>query len=82
MYIDIFPVMKLIYLKSEKGIKIFGVKMKTLVLLLVKEFNPDIIYVSGWTNKKYKIISKYFMNNNIPTILGMDNQWKAIFINI
>lgn len=66
-------------LKSEKGIKIFnnGNENAKTLLSNLKKFNPDIIYVSGWTNKKYKIISKYFMKNNIPTILGMDNQWKG-----
>ena len=40
-------------LKSEKGIKIFSVDNENAEVLLsdLKKFNPDIIYVSGWTNK-------------------------------
>ena len=66
-------------LKSEKGIKIFSVDNKNTEVLLsdLKKFNPDIIFVSGWTNKKYLEIARYFSIKNIPTILGMDNQWKG-----
>jgi len=41
---------------------------------MVEEFEPDIICVSGWTDKGYKAVGKQF-KTKIPVIVGLDNQW-------
>lgn len=43
---------------------------------LVQNISPDIILCSGWIDKNYlSVCKKYFQK--IPTVLTMDNQWKA-----
>lgn len=42
---------------------------------LSKEFNPDMLYVSGWGDKRYLKLALYFKGLNLPVITGMDNQW-------
>ncbi len=46
------------------------------LLALTKKINPDIIYSSGWGDKKYLKVCKYF-KGGIPTIVGFDNHWKG-----
>ncbi|WP_067149703.1 glycosyltransferase [Pseudotamlana agarivorans] len=40
-----------------------------------EEFKPHIIYISGWTDKRYLKIAKHYKKQGIPVITGMDNQW-------
>ncbi|WP_282039395.1 glycosyltransferase family 4 protein [Saccharicrinis aurantiacus] len=66
-------------LNSEEGIEINNQSDFELAALQVKikEFNPDMIYISGWVNKKYLAIAKSYKSKGIPTITGLDNQWKG-----
>ena len=41
-----------------------------------KMINPSIILCSGWLDRNYLNIVKYY-NKKIPTVLLFDNQWKA-----
>lgn len=44
----------------------------------VSNLNPSIIYSSGWVDKGYlKVCKKY--KNQIPVIVGFDNQWTGSF---
>lgn len=64
-------------LKSEEGIKIFdgdGLSLNELKLLAT-DFSPDLIYVSGWTDKRYLSLAKEYRSESLPVILGMDNHW-------
>ncbi len=47
---------------------------KELLNLAVK-INPDLIIVSGWTEKTYLYIAHKFHKKNIPAVLFFDNQW-------
>ncbi len=38
--------------------------------------SPDIIIISGWTDKAYLKTAKYF-KGKIPTVLTLDNHWTA-----
>ena len=38
--------------------------------------NPSLIFCSGWIDRNYLKIMKYY-NKKIPTVLLFDNQWKA-----
>lgn len=41
---------------------------------LAKMIMPDLIFSSGWVDKGYVAVCKYFYGK-IPTITGMDNHW-------
>ena len=43
----------------------------------IARFSPDIIFISGWTNKKYLNLAKAYKNKGLPVIVGMDNHWKG-----
>lgn len=65
-------------LESEEGITILNEDAYSIAALeeSVKTFAPDLIYVSGWTNKNYLSIAKQYKAKGIPCITGLDNQWK------
>ncbi|MBL4652376.1 MAG: glycosyltransferase family 4 protein [Flavobacteriales bacterium] len=44
------------------------------LLSFVKSINPDKIVCSGWVDKAYLTVCKYY-KNSIPTILTIDNHW-------
>ena len=46
------------------------------LLNLSKMINPSLILCSGWVDRNYLNIVKYY-NQKIPTVLLFDNQWKA-----
>ena len=46
------------------------------LLHLSKIINPSLILCSGWVDRNYLKIVKYY-NKKIPTVLLFDNQWKA-----
>lgn len=62
---------------SEEGIEITDGDNLTVKELksLAFNFNPDLLYVSGWADKRYLKIALAFKKQNIPVITGMDNQW-------
>ncbi|MFC3414180.1 glycosyltransferase [Algoriphagus hitonicola] len=64
-------------LQSEPGIEILdGDDLDAnSLMLLAKEYNPDIIYLAGWGDKRFTAVGKYFKAKGKPVILGMDNQW-------
>lgn len=41
------------------------------------QFNPDIVYVAGWSDKDYLRIARNFKRSGIPVICGLDNPWKG-----
>jgi len=41
----------------------------------VNKFDPQVIYIAGWTDKGYLKSSKTFRKSGIPVISGMDAQW-------
>lgn len=45
------------------------------IVQIAKEFNPDLVYVSGWHCKEFKKICRAL--NSIPRLLFMDNQWRG-----
>ena len=64
---------------SEEGIEIIdGDNLKTKdIEQKSAAFNPDLVYVSGWTDKRYRYLAKKYRDLNLPVILGMDNHWKG-----
>jgi glycosyltransferase involved in cell wall biosynthesis len=62
---------------SEEGIEIIdGDKLSVSELQsLAVNFNPEVLYVSGWADKRYLKLAIVFKKQNIPVITGMDNQW-------
>ncbi|MBR9921973.1 MAG: glycosyltransferase [Bacteroidetes bacterium] len=62
---------KKIKLLSEDG------KNEAELTALATAFNPNLIYVAGWADKRYNSIVQNFRKKNIPVILGMDNPWKG-----
>ncbi len=66
-------------LNTEKGIKIIngdGLDVDELQKITL-DFNPDLIYCSGWKDKRFLKIALYYRKQHHPVILGMDNQWKG-----
>lgn len=64
-------------IKSELGIRIIngdGISFKELTDT-AREFNPSILYLSGWSDKRYLKLSLHYKKFGLPTILAMDNQW-------
>jgi glycosyltransferase involved in cell wall biosynthesis len=64
-------------IESELGIKIIdgdGVSFDELEKLS-KEFQPDLLYISGWTDKRYLKLALHYKSLELPVITGMDNQW-------
>lgn len=49
------------------------------MIKLVEKINPNIIFVSGWMDKKYLKIAAKFKNKNIPVVVGSDTQWESTF---
>jgi glycosyltransferase involved in cell wall biosynthesis len=59
-----------------KAIKVYEKSDFTFPQLkqLVKEFNPDLIYTSGWMDKEYTKICRFY-RKSIPIITAFDNKW-------
>ncbi|MDB4273904.1 glycosyltransferase [Algibacter sp.] len=62
---------------SEPGINILdGDALSSAELLvLAKEFQPDVLYLSGWTDTRYLKLALHYKTLGLPVITGMDNQW-------
>ena len=64
-------------IKSEPGIRIIngdGINLDGLEKIS-KEFQPDVLYLSGWTDSRYIKLALHYKKLGLPTITGMDNQW-------
>lgn len=62
---------------SQEGIEIVDgdhLSVHDLQSLAIN-FKPDLLYVSGWADKRYLKLALHFKKQNIPVIAGMDNQW-------
>lgn len=64
-------------IESESGISIINGDGFTLDKLekISKEFQPDVLYLSGWTDSRYIKLALQYKKLGLPTITGMDNQW-------
>ena len=64
--------------KSEKNLKIYNESnfKKNEILEKAAAFKPDLVYVSGWKNKKYLFLAKKYKLKGINVVLTMDNHWK------
>jgi glycosyltransferase involved in cell wall biosynthesis len=47
---------------------------ETALASFCQDFNPDVIYVSGWIDKKYLSAARAF-KKKVPVVLGMDTPW-------
>ena len=63
--------------KDEPGIRLYDANSMNRDELL--EFcigeEPDMLYVCGWSNRKYIKVAEYFRKKLVPTICGIDNPW-------
>ena len=68
-------------IESEMGIKVIDDDKLTFeaILILSKVYNPDLLYVAGWSDKRYLKVALYYKECNISTIVGVDNQWLGSF---
>jgi glycosyltransferase involved in cell wall biosynthesis len=64
-------------IESEAGIEICDYNTKEILKIQaqITDFKPDVIYVSGWSNKDYLKIVKVYKTKGLPVVAGMDNQW-------
>lgn len=62
--------------EATQGIKTYSIKdfNRNSLLLLAKDISPDILLVSGWGNKDYLSVAKFF-RKKIPVVLNMDNHY-------
>lgn len=42
----------------------------------LRDFNPDIVLISGWHHREYRKMALACRKANIPTVLCMDNPWE------
>lgn len=45
------------------------------LIFISNTFNPNVLYVAGWNDKRYLAVAKYLRKKHISTITGMDNHW-------
>jgi glycosyltransferase involved in cell wall biosynthesis len=64
---------------SEEGIQIEEIENfeEKKFFHTVEDYNPQLIYVSGWTNNLYLALAKKYKKQGISVITGMDNHWQA-----
>jgi glycosyltransferase involved in cell wall biosynthesis len=64
-------------INDEKGINIEnGDDLSVNDLISISNnFNPNMLYISGWNDKRYLAVAKHLKKIGIPTITGLDNQW-------
>jgi glycosyltransferase involved in cell wall biosynthesis len=64
-------------IKSEDGIAIVNGDQLSVQQMqkLADDFNPDLVYVSGWADQRFLKLALHYRNNKIAVITGMDNQW-------
>lgn len=44
---------------------------------LVQEFEPDALFVAGWSDRGYRKIGRDFRRDGIPVVLGLDTNWNG-----
>ncbi|MBA6156293.1 glycosyltransferase family 4 protein [Tenacibaculum sp. S7007] len=49
------------------------------ILTFCKHISPDIVYVSGWMDKKYLHATKYLKREGVPIVTGFDDRWVNSF---
>ena len=59
-------------------IKRSTLKLKS-IKYLVKHIDPDLVYVSGWSDKLYLILSLVFKFYQKKVVVGFDDQWHGSF---
>jgi glycosyltransferase involved in cell wall biosynthesis len=66
-------------INSEEGIQLQTIEHfeDKQFLLTVEQFDPQLIYVAGWTNQSYLGIAKKYKKKGISVVLGMDNHWQG-----
>jgi glycosyltransferase involved in cell wall biosynthesis len=66
-------------LPSIKGVSFIPVSSfkKNELLLFCKKNNPNLVYVSGWMDKRYLNVTKILKKRNIPIVVGFDDMWKG-----
>ncbi|TRZ88388.1 MAG: glycosyltransferase [Methanosarcinales archaeon] len=47
------------------------------VINALEQFNPQAIYISGWTDKGYMKAARNFKRQGVPVVSGMDRQWNG-----
>lgn len=45
--------------------------------LLLDDFAPDGVYMSGWSDKGYLRVAREQRRTGVPVVAGSDNQWKG-----
>lgn len=45
------------------------------LIVFAKQLNPDVIFCSGWIDKGYNAVCKFF-HGKINTVVGLDNPWR------
>lgn len=68
-------------IKEEKNIRVLDDDALNLQELykLAADFNPNLVYVSGWADKRFLKLALYYKQHEIPVVTGMDNQWLGTF---
>ena len=61
---------------ADQRIKFYDIDSysKDELVAFAHSVDPDIIYISGWSNKKYMAVASSF-KKNIPLVLAFDNPW-------
>lgn len=76
-----FPVSKTapFFFRKIKNVTIYDRSdfSKKQLIKLADKINPNIIIVSGWTDKTYLKIAHTFFLKKIPTVLFFDNRWQG-----
>lgn len=64
-------------IESEEGIEIcdFNPAKMAEIRKQISGFEPNTVYISGWSNKHYLEIAKFYKDKGLPVVTGMDNQW-------
>lgn len=50
---------------------------KSFLKDLIKQINPDLVYISGWQDKGYLSVVSELRKINIPIVAGFDDQWNG-----
>lgn len=66
-------------LTSQKGISLIegdNLSVKD-IQNLAYDFVPNLLYVTGWTDKRYLKVARHYKKKGLSVITGLDNQWQA-----
>ncbi len=64
-------------LEEHHGIRWYDSHLYSEQALLnfCKKESPDLVYVSGWSNRKYMKVARFFKAEGVPVLCGVDNPW-------